>query len=94
MDNIYLAVVLFFRLFCNVVIGLLFVRVILSWLTLTGNDTVIRLYELASAVTDPVLAPARAILRQIPGADEMPLDLSPLVTILLLSIINIVFFGG
>lgn len=92
--DLYLAAVLFFRLFCNVVLGLLFVRIILSWLSTTGNDTILRLYELASAVTDPVLAPARAILRQIPGADDLPLDLSPIVTILLLSIINIVLFGG
>lgn len=92
--DLYLAVVLFFRLFCNVIIGLLFVRIILSWLTMTGNDTLLRLYELASAVTDPILAPARAILRHIPGADDLPLDLSPIVTILLLSIVNILFFGG
>lgn len=85
---------LIFSLACNVIIGLLFVRMVLSWLTLLGNETIQRLYEPLSAITEPLLLPARAILRRIPGMDNLPLDLAPLITILLLSILNIVLFGG
>lgn len=92
--NLYEAAALFFNLLCNVIIGLLFVRMVLSWLTMTGNETILRLYEPVSAITEPLLAPAKAILRHIPGTENLPLDISPLVTILLLSIINIVLFGG
>ncbi len=69
------------RLFFNILIWLIFARVILSWLPHNRQNPVIHLlYE----GTEPLLGPVRKILPK----SSMPVDFSPLVTLILLQIIR------
>ena len=61
---------------------LIFVRVVLSWFPVDPRGPVGQIFRLVSRATDPVLIPVR---RYLPPAG--PLDLSPIVVWLFLTIV-------
>ena len=60
----------------------LFVRVVLSWFPINPSGPVGQVSRLVQAATDPVLVPVRRILPNMG-----PLDLSPIVVWIVLSVI-------
>ncbi len=69
-------------LLLELIIWAVIIRAILSWFYPVGKDPITKLLV---DVTDPILAPIRAIMsRLIP----IPIDLSPIVLILLLNLLQ------
>ena len=75
------------RSFYSLFVLLVIIRVILSWIrpVVYSSDNVI--IRFIYAVTEPVLAPIRALLEKIGFFRNLPLDFSPVIAILLLQII-------
>lgn len=63
-----------------------FVRIVLSWFPATEGGGLARLSDALGAVTDPVLAPVRALLPPV-RMGGMGLDLSPMVVLLVGSLL-------
>lgn len=63
-----------------------FVRIVLSWFPATEGGALARFSDLLGAVTDPVLAPVRAMLPPV-RMGGMGLDLSPMVVLLVGSLL-------
>lgn len=58
-------------------------RAIISWFPMIhGNPLVDFLYS----ITEPILAPIRAVLWKIPGMADLPLDFSLLIAYLLIEV--------
>lgn len=68
----------------------MFVRAILSWIP--GSDEN-KFGDFLYALTEPVIAPVRAVLDRIPLFQGFPVDMSFLITYLLLSVLSM-FLGG
>ncbi|MBR5543818.1 MAG: YggT family protein [Oscillospiraceae bacterium] len=69
---------------------LLFIaRAILSWFPMA---TLGGLMSFIYAVTEPVLAPIRALLMKIPALASMPIDFSVLVAFLLIDVLRTIIF--
>jgi YggT family protein len=60
----------------------IFVRIIMSWFPPTPGTTYAQIFEVVDRVTDPVLAPVRAMLPPV-RMGAMGLDLSPIVVFLI-----------
>ncbi len=69
----------------NVYAMILLARVIVSWLPIDPDNTAVRLLD---QLTEPVLAPIRSVLPSFGG-----IDFSPLVALLLLSLLQRVLLG-
>ena len=70
----------------NIIRILIFIRIILSWVNV-NKDTM--LYKLLLDATEPILSPIRNALSKSPiGGQDMPMDFSPLIAILLLRFIS------
>ncbi|HKK72111.1 MAG TPA: YggT family protein [Candidatus Krumholzibacteria bacterium] len=69
----------------NVYAMILLARVIVSWLPIDRDNTLVRLLD---QLTEPVLAPIRSVLPSFGG-----IDFSPLVALLLLSLLQRILFG-
>ncbi len=67
----------------------LFVRMIISWIMPLESNALV---SFVFFVTEPVLKPVRLIIDKIPALRDLPIDLSFLITYLLLSVIG-GFFG-
>ena len=67
----------------------IFARVIVSWLPISRNNSIIRLlYQ----ITEPILAPLRGIIERSAIGRNMIFDFSPVLAFLLIGLIrNIVF---
>ena len=80
------------RLFCDLLIVLIFVRAILSWFPQPRDDGLFKqLYfgvlRLAHTLTDPIVSPIRNLIQKSPlGGPGMVLDFSPLIAIILINI--------
>ncbi len=69
------------NLFFNILIYLLFARVILSWLPTARNNPLVRfIYE----ITEPLLSPFRRIMPRT----GMPVDFSPILAFFVLQIVR------
>ncbi|HEX6568894.1 MAG TPA: YggT family protein [Acidimicrobiales bacterium] len=68
-------------LLIQVFMVVLFVRIIMSWFPPTPGTTYARIFEAFDKVTEPVLAPVRAMLPPV-RMGAMGLDLSPIVVFL------------
>jgi YggT family protein len=65
---------------------LILARVLMSWFPLdTSNPTVAQIVQFIYGVTEPVLRPIRNLL------PPMPFDLSPMIVILLISLLTRLF---
>ena len=70
----------------NIMRLLIFARIILSWFRVDKDNM---LYKLLLDVTEPILSPIRKALSKSPiGGQDMPIDFSPLITILALHFIS------
>jgi len=72
----------------NLLIFLIFIRVVMSWLVGFGivnihNPTMRQIYQIIEALTEPIMGPLRRIIPPIGG-----LDLSPIVAFFGLSWLN------
>ncbi len=84
------ALILSIRLFADALFWLIMIRVILSWVPRSSpRSTLARFEAFIYQVTEPILAPVR---RLIPGM-SMGLDLSPLLAILAISVIENILIG-
>ena len=72
-------------LFLSAVQTAMFVRAILSWFMIDGGKIMGFLY----AITEPFIAPIRALLVKMNWLQGSPIDFSFMITFLLLSIISI-----
>ena len=78
-------------IFVNLLYLLIVIRVVLSWIRFSRRNMFI---NLVYALTEPLLAPIRALLRKFPmGGLSMPLDLSPLVLFLIITLMKNIIKG-
>lgn len=68
----------------------MFVRAIMSWIPGLDDN---KFGDFLYALTEPVIAPVRALLSRIRFFNELPIDVSFLIAYLLLSLISM-FLGG
>ena len=72
-------------LLIGIVLLLMFVRAILSWLPLDEGSA---FSEFLFVTTEPFIIPVRAILERFESVRSLPIDISYLVTMLLLSFLR------
>ena len=70
----------------------IFIRLIMSWFPPTPGTTYQQIYDVFVTVTEPVLAPVRAIMPPM-RMGAMALDLSPIVVLLGLQLIKRIICG-
>jgi YggT family protein len=73
-------------------IFVIFIRLIMSWFPPTPGTTYQQIYDAFVTVTEPVLAPVRAIMPPM-RMGAMALDLSPIVVLLGLQLISRLICG-
>ena len=67
----------------------IFVTVIISWLPVSkDNRFIILLYQ----VTEPIMAPIRKMLKKSSFTNNLMIDFSPVVAILLLELVNTIAY--
>jgi YggT family protein len=69
-------------LFIQLYLLVIFIRIIMSWFPPTPGTTYAQIFEVFDRVTEPVLAPVRAMLPPV-RMGAMGLDLSPIVVFLI-----------
>ncbi len=77
------------RSLINVMSFIILVRVILSWMPMLGGggNFLNSIMNFVYGITEPFLAPIRAVLAKTPLA-SLPIDLSPIVLFMLLSFLT------
>lgn len=65
----------------------LLARIILEWIPISFDHPIARVRAVLRAITEPLLAPLRALIPPV-RAGAVSLDLTPLIVILLLSVIS------
>jgi len=83
---IYRALDLVFR-FIEIVI---IIRIIFSWLPFQRNN---KLVMLLYQITEPILAPIRALIQRSAMGRNMILDFSPIIAFMLISLIRYIIIG-
>jgi YggT family protein len=61
------------------------VRAVMSWLPFDNEST---LYRFVCSLTEPIILPVRSLLERSSVVQSMPLDISFLVTMILLTVIQ------
>ena len=84
METILYIIVVLVRLILYAEMACMFIRMIFSWIMPDSEGGFI---DLLYYLTEPVIAPVRALLYRIPAIAELPIDISFVVTWLILSII-------
>lgn len=73
----------------NIFEFLIVARAIMSILVaMVRHSAFHRIYDVILAITEPVLAPIRKLLERIPFLQQLPIDFSPLVILLILSFLG------
>lgn len=76
-------------LLLTVIETLIFIRVIVSWLPISRDNSLIRiLYQL----TEPILGPIRHLIEKSSVGANMMFDFSPIIVWLLLRVIRNIFY--
>lgn len=94
-----IAIVRLIDLLYNIFYYLLLGRILFSFITLgrDANPTLIKVRQFVFRMTEPVLAPLRAVIKPVHIGGGSYLDLSPLIALILLSVLRglliRVFFG-
>ena len=86
METLEYVLVVFVRIIVIAELLLMFTRAILSWVILDDEGTG-GIYGILCYLTEPIVYPVRKFLYKIPAIEEMPLDISFLVTGMILSVI-------
>jgi len=74
---------------CNIFIIMLLIRTVLSWVVFSGyryNRTFGRLYDIFTALTEPVVAPVRRLIRRFVNTGYF--DFSPLLTFFIVILVS------
>ncbi|MEA4815744.1 MAG: YggT family protein [Lachnospiraceae bacterium] len=82
---LYKAVDIFFE----VIYILIFVRIILSWISLPNNSFSSLIYSL----TEPILGPVRRMLNRSPLGGGMMLDFSPIIALFFMNIAKLIIYS-
>ncbi len=77
-------------IFISAILFLMFIRAIMSWLPIDDDSKIL---WFVNAVTEPVIYPVRAVLSNFKALEEFPIDISFLVSFILLSIIQTVLIA-
>jgi len=73
----------------NILIALVFIRVVLSWLPMMRHGSIV---SFVFAFTEPMLAPVRRLIDRSPlGGPGMMLDFSPIITLFVLWLLQSFF---
>lgn len=73
----------------NIFEFLVVARAIMSFLVaMVAHPIFHRIYDIIVTITEPVLAPIRKLLERIPFLQQLPIDFSPLVVLLILSFLG------
>ena len=68
---------------------MMFARAILSWMPMDDDGPVLGpIMNFLFAVTEPIIFPVRTLLEKIPALRTLPIDLSFMVTFMLLSTVQ------
>jgi len=68
---------------------LIVARCILSFvIRMVGGDFIYKLYNALEMITDPILLPFKKLLELIPGINKLPVDFSPVMAILVISLLQ------
>ena len=86
METLAYVLIVFVRIIVMAELLMMFVRAILSWVFLDDEGTG-GVYGMLCYITEPIVYPVRKFLNKIPAIEEMPLDISFLVTGMILSFI-------
>ena len=73
----------------NILIILILGRSVLSWIIYGGaryNQTLNRIYEILTRITEPIISPVRRLLSRF--INTGPLDLAPLLTFFIIIIVS------
>ncbi|MDD4496485.1 MAG: YggT family protein [Eubacteriales bacterium] len=73
----------------SIIETLIFIRVIISWLPINRDSTIIRVLYMA---TEPILGPIRQLISKSSFGANMMFDFSPIIVLLLISVIRTIFF--
>ncbi|HUG74866.1 MAG TPA: YggT family protein [Acidimicrobiia bacterium] len=65
----------------------IFARIVLEWIPVSYDHPLARVRAVLRAITEPILGPVRRLLPPM-RMGEVALDLSPLIVILLLSVVT------
>jgi YggT family protein len=76
----------------NLYLILLFARIILSWFPVSPGGAMAQVFSILYTVTEPVLGPVRRAIPPI-GMGGMGFDLSPIIVIFGVQILERVVFG-
>jgi len=78
------------NLFFNLITGLIFVKVLMSWIPPLYNSVFGRI---VLALTEPILGPIRNLIKKSPlGGSGMPFDFSPIIAFILIEVLRQVLF--
>lgn len=67
-------------------------RALLSWFPVRYNSFMGQVNAFLVSITEPIILPARRLLSRWPAAASFPIDLSFLLTIVFLEILQVVIF--
>ena len=82
-------------LLCNLLwlyLGAIFGRIILSWFPMEPGSVLARVYSFVFTITEPVLGPLRRAIPPV-GGGSMRIDLSPLIVLIVIRIIQSAVLG-
>lgn len=79
------------NVFLQVIEYLIFIRVIVSWLPISGENKVL---EIMHQLTEPILSPIRNMIELSEIGRNTTIDFSPIIAILIIGFIRHYFFGA
>lgn len=91
MDTGVYILVRFVTIFLDVILFALLIRAVLSWFTMGNGQS--PLGSFLFVVTEPFILPVRALCRRFGWFQGSPLDLSFLITTMILSITSVILSG-
>lgn len=74
-----------FAILIRVIDFVILIRVILSWIPLNRDNPILKLIY---ALSEPLLYPIRQLIKKSPLGDNMMVDFSPIILLLLLQLIQ------
>ena len=67
------------------------VRALLSFFVMmAGSELLYKVYNVLSLITNPVLEPVRRLLNKVPALARMPVDFSPVVVLMIISLLRMI----
>ena len=57
---------------------------------MAGSELLYKVYNVLSLITNPVLEPVRRLLNKVPALARMPVDFSPVVVLMIISLLRMI----